>query len=76
MSAARYPLEVALPGGRVRHSARLVGDGPQVTTLCRKRGVPTGDGAGLPYCRACAALPNPIPQQTGRAQHTNPSKEN
>lgn len=65
MTAARYPLSVALPGGRVRHSARLVGDGPAVTTLCRKRGVPTGDGEGMPYCSACAARPNPISQQTG-----------
>jgi hypothetical protein len=64
MTAARYPLTVALAGGRVRHSARLVGNGPQVTTLCRKRGHPASDGAGLPYCAACAKLPNPISQQT------------
>ncbi|MEV5703047.1 hypothetical protein AB0L55_36900 [Streptomyces anthocyanicus] len=57
----RYPLRVALPGGRVRHSARLIGDGPAVTTLCRKRGTPVGDGSALAYCRACAARPNPMP---------------
>lgn len=61
---ARYPLNVSLPGGRVQHSARLIGNGPAVNTLCRKRGTPTGDGAHLPYCRACAARPNPIPQQS------------
>lgn len=62
--AARYPLLVRLPGGRVQHSARLLGDGPAVTTLCRRRGTPTGDGNGLPYCAACRARPNPTPQQT------------
>lgn len=67
-SAARYPLVVALPGGRVRHNARIVGGGPEVTTLCRKRGVPTGDGFWLPYCRACSARPNPISQQSSGGQ--------
>lgn len=65
MSLPRYPLEVALPSGRVCHSARLVGAGPSVTTLCRKRGIPTGDGASMPYCAACAAKPNPQSQQAG-----------
>lgn len=60
----RYPLTVALPGGRVRHAARLAGDGPAVTTLCRKRGTPTGDGSGLPWCSACASRPNPQDQRT------------
>ena len=64
MSEPRYPLLVALPGGRVQHAARLIGTGPAVNTLCRKRGTPTGDGAGMPYCRACADRPNPINQQT------------
>lgn len=59
----RFPLLAALPGGRVQHAARLVGDGPAVTTLCQKRGTPAGDGTGLPYCRACAGRPNPISQQ-------------
>jgi hypothetical protein len=63
MGTARYPLEIVLPGGRVCHSARIVGYGPTVVTLCRKRGTPEGDGHGLPYCRACAARPNPISQQ-------------
>lgn len=65
MALPRYPLVVALPGGRVRHAARLIGEGPSVNTLCRKRGTPTGDGASLPYCRACADRPNPISQQGG-----------
>lgn len=63
MAEPRYPLTVALPGGRVKHSARLIGDGPAVTTLCRKRGTPAGNGDGLSYCRACANRPNPIAQQ-------------
>lgn len=61
---ARYPLTVALPGGRVRHDARLIRTGPAVITNCGKRGTPNGDGAGLPHCSACAARPNPISQQT------------
>ena len=65
MTEPRYPLLVTLPGGRVQHSARLIGAGPAVTTLCRKRGAPAGDGAGLTYCRACAGRPNPISQQSG-----------
>lgn len=64
MAAPRYPLLVALSGGRVRHNARLIGDGPFVVTLCRKRGNPVGDGAGLPYCAACRSRPNPISQQS------------
>lgn len=60
MNRTRYPLTVALPGGRVGHSARLIGDGPAVTTACRKRGNPIGDAAGLPYCSACAKRPNPV----------------
>lgn len=69
MSNARYPLLVALPGGRVRHSARTIGTGYLVVTLCGKRGDPAGDGAGLTYCTACAKRPNPIRQQTtGDAQ--------
>lgn len=64
MAGSRYPLLVALPGGRVQHSARLIGPGSAVTTLCRKRGVPSGDGQGLLYCRACADRPNPIRQQS------------
>lgn len=47
MAGPKYPLKVALPRGRVRHAAKLVGEGPRVLTLCGKRGVPTGDGAGL-----------------------------
>lgn len=64
MSEPRYPLPVALPGGRVRHDARLIGEGPAVNTLCRKRGIPTGDGAGLPHCRACDSRPNRIDQRS------------
>lgn len=64
MAQLRYPLTVALPGGRVRHAARVIGDGPAVVTLCRKRGTPTGDGHDLPYCAACRARPNPISQQS------------
>ncbi|MFC8704097.1 hypothetical protein ACFUIV_18175 [Streptomyces anulatus] len=60
----RYPLLVALPGGRVQHAARLIGGGPAVNTLCRKRGTPTGDGDGLPYCAGCRNRPNPISQQS------------
>ncbi|MGW5817248.1 hypothetical protein [Streptomyces noursei] len=67
MSQPRYPLQVALPGGRVRHDARLIGNGPAVNTLCRKRGTPTSDGAGLPHCHACADRPNPISQQSTNA---------
>lgn len=63
MAEPRYPLTVAFPGGHVKHSARLIGDGPTVTTLCRKRGTPAGDGGDLSYCRACANRPNPIAQQ-------------
>jgi hypothetical protein len=66
MPEPRFPLLVALPGGRVQHSARLIGDGPTVTTPCRKRGLPTGDGDGLPYCRACENTSNPISQQSSR----------
>lgn len=62
--AKRYPMVVALPGGRVRHAARLRGDGPTVTTLCGKPGIPVGDGEGLPYCSACAKKPNPQDQRT------------
>jgi hypothetical protein len=57
-------MQVALPGGRVRHAARLLGDGPTVMTLCGKRDTPTGDGAGLAYCQACRRRPNPISQQS------------
>lgn len=64
MTEPRYPLLVRLRGGRVQHAARLVGAGPTVTTLCRKRGTPTGDGSGLPYCAACGNKPNPISQQS------------
>lgn len=65
---AAYPLLVALPGGRVQHAAKASRDNPSlVHTLCRKRGVPAGDGTGLPYCRACRARPNPIQQQTAKA---------
>jgi hypothetical protein len=60
MAEPRYPLAVVLPGGRVRHAARFIGDGPAVSTLCSKRGTPTGDGSALPYCRACDGRPNPI----------------
>lgn len=70
MPEPRYPLLVALPGGRVQHSARLNGGGPAVTTLCRKRATPTGDGSGLPYCRGCADRPNPISQQSGKGRDT------
>ncbi|MGW1468529.1 hypothetical protein ACWCPT_29805 [Streptomyces sp. NPDC002308] len=64
MAESRYPLLVALPGGRVQHAARTLGDGPSVVTLCRKRGTPTGDGDGLRYCAACNDKPNPISQQS------------
>jgi hypothetical protein len=64
VAAPRYPLLVAFPWGRVRHQARLIGDGPAVTTLCRKRDTPTGDGAGLPYCAACLKRPNPQDNRT------------
>lgn len=67
MSQPRYPLLVVLPRGQVRHAAKLIGDGPRAITLCRKVAVPTGDGAGLPYCAACTKRPNPINQQS-----TNP----
>lgn len=63
-AAARYPLTVALPGGRVRHSARIIGTGYTVLTLCGKRGEPIDGGAELPYCTACANRPNPIRQQS------------
>jgi hypothetical protein len=66
MTEPRYPLLVALPGGRVQHDARQVGDGPAVFTLCRKRDIPTGDGSGLPRCSACRARPNPISQQSSQ----------
>lgn len=67
MSDPKYPLLVVLPRGRVAHSAKLVGDGPRVTTLCRKAGTPTGtDPKSLPWCADCAARPNPISQQGGR----------
>jgi len=66
MAEPRYSLLVALPGGRVQHYARLIGDGPAVNTLCRKRGIPTGDGSSLPRCSACRARPNPISQQNAR----------
>jgi len=62
MAEPRYPLVVALPGGRVRHAARLLDDGIHVITLCRKRGTPA-NGDGLPYCQKCRILPNPISQQ-------------
>ncbi len=61
---AHYPLYVSLPGGRVRHFARLIKEGPAVSTSCRKRGEPNGDGAGLPFCRACGGRSNPISQQS------------
>lgn len=65
MPGPKYPLTVVLPLGRVRHAARLVDDGPRVTTLCRKAGVPTGtDPATLPYCADCASRPNPIDQRS------------
>lgn len=64
MPGPRYPLTAALPGGRVRHSARLLDDGPAVITLCGKRGVPTGDGAALRWCSACANRPNPQGQRS------------
>lgn len=70
MTESRFPLLVSLPGGRVQHTARLVGTGPTVTTLCRKRGIPNGDGAGLRYCAACKGKANPISQQS--AQTTPP----
>lgn len=56
----RYPLNVALSGGRVRHAARVVSGGPTVNTLCGKRDIPIGDGSELPFCRACGHRPNPI----------------
>lgn len=68
MSGTRYPLTVALHGGHVRHSARIIGTGYLVTTLCGKRGEPADDGAGLPYCTACANRPNPIRQQSSGGQ--------
>lgn len=62
MPGPKYPLIVALLRGRVSHAAKLIGDGPEVTTVCRKRGVPRDDvdPATLPYCAACATGPNPI----------------
>lgn len=62
--AKRYPITVALARGRVRHAARLIGSGPNVATLCGKGGVPVGDGAGLPWCAACAKKPNPQDQRS------------
>jgi hypothetical protein len=64
MPGPKYPLSVALPGGRVRHTAKLVQDGPAVVTLCGKRGTPTGDGAHLGWCAACARRPNPQDQRS------------
>lgn len=64
MSGPRYPLAVRLHGGRVRHSARLIRTGPDVITLCGKRGTPEGDGAGLRYCAGCAGRPNPQDQRS------------
>lgn len=63
-ASPRYPLMVQLPGGRVRHAAREAPNG-HVSTLCGKAGRPIGDGSELSYCRACAARPNPIYQQSG-----------
>lgn len=66
MAAAKYPLLVVLPRGRVTHSAKLVGDGPRVTTLCHKSGIPADiDPKSLPWCADCASRPNPISQQRG-----------
>lgn len=60
-----YPLLAALPGGRVQHAAKADRADPNVVhTLCRKRGISVGDGAGLPYCGACQNRPNPITQQS------------
>lgn len=64
MSGPAYPLSVALPGGRVRHDAKLTNGGPYVVTLRRKRGVPISDGASMPYCSACAKRPNPWDQRS------------
>lgn len=64
MADPKYPLLAALPGGRVQHAARIVGAGPAVVTLCRKRGTPTGDGSDLSYCRACQNRPNPQDNRT------------
>ncbi|RKN61888.1 hypothetical protein D7231_31960 [Streptomyces klenkii] len=69
--AAQYPLLVQLSGGRVRHYARPTRAGSsRVTTPCRKGGAAVGDGAGLPFCAACAARPNPISQQTTNRKET------
>lgn len=67
MTTARYPLRVALPGGRVRHYARPVPNSNFVTTACGKRDLPIGNGARLALCAACAKRPNPISQQTRSA---------
>ncbi|EDY43936.1 hypothetical protein SSBG_02126 [Streptomyces sp. SPB074] len=72
MSHTRYPLLAQLRGGRVQHSARTVGNGPRVTTLCRKTGLVAGEGDDFPYCRACRARPNPISQQAGRTSAPAP----
>lgn len=71
MADPQYPLLVALPGGRVQHAARPIGDGPAVVTLCRKRGAPTGNGDTLSYCRACLNRPNP---QDNRTYITTPKE--
>lgn len=61
----KYPLEVALRDGRVRHSAKWVKEGLTVVTLCRKRGFVSEGGGQLPFCRACLSRPNPQSQQSG-----------
>ena len=58
VSASLYPLTVALPGGRVNHSARVIGTGYTVITLCGESGEPTGNKSCLPYCTACAERQN------------------
>lgn len=59
----KYPIKVALPGGRVLHSAKASSDGVHVHTLCRKRGKPVAPKPNMSYCRACADRPNPIPNK-------------
>jgi hypothetical protein len=65
MPGPKYPLLVVLPGGRVAHNAKPIGDGTRVSTPCHKSGVPTDtDPRSVPPCAACVKRPNPIDQRS------------
>lgn len=71
MATPAYPLLLALPNGRIQHAAKQ-STGGYVHTLCGRAGIPTGDGAGLPFCARCRARPNPISQQGSTALDAAP----